>query len=102
MEKYFFIDILTSFGKETFIPKLNERDIIHTIIYDELSEENIHKVSEEKYLKIINRLIKERVEGIILGCTEIPLLMQPVDVAVPIFDTTKIHAITAFHFSNSY
>ena len=99
MEKDFFIDILTSFGIETIIPELEEREIIHTIIYDELSTGFINPVSKEKYLKIIDRLIKSGAEGVILGCTEIPLLVQQEDVAVPVFDTTTIHATAAFEFS---
>lgn len=99
MEKDFFIDILTSFGIETIIPELEERDIIHTIIYDELSIGELNPISKEKYLKIIDILIKNGAEGIILGCTEIPLLVQQEDVAVPVFDTTTIHATAAFEFS---
>lgn len=99
MEKDFFIDILTSFGIETVVPELEERNIIHAIIYDELSAGVIKPVSKEKYVKIINRLINSGVEGVILGCTEIPLLIQQEDVAVPIFDTTVIHANAAFEFA---
>ncbi len=100
MEKDFFIDILTSFGIETIIPEAEEREIIHTVIYDELSMGEINPASKEKYLIIIDRLIKSGAEGIILGCTEIPLLIQQEDVAVPVFDTTKIHATAAFEFSS--
>jgi aspartate racemase len=102
MEKDFFIDILTSFGIETMIPNIEERDIIHTVIYGELSTGNINPVSKEKYLKIIDRLIKNGAEGIILGCTEIPLLIQQEDISVPVFDTTTIHATAAFEFSTKY
>ncbi|MGK0448885.1 MAG: aspartate racemase, partial [Polaribacter sp.] len=99
MEKDFFIDILTSFGIETMIPNLEERDLIHRVIYDELSTGNINPVSKEKYLEIINKLVKSGAEGVILGCTEIPLLIQQQDVSVPVFDTTEIHATAAFEFS---
>ena len=99
MEKDFFIDVLTSFGIKTVVPELEERDIIHATIYDELSVGVIKPVSKEKYVNIINRLIKSGVEGVILGCTEIPLLIQQEDVAVPIFDTTEIHATAAFQFA---
>ena len=58
MEKDFFINILSSFGIETVVPELEERDRIHAIIYDELSAGVIKQVSKEKYIKIINRLIK--------------------------------------------
>lgn len=100
MEKDFFIDVLTSFGIKTVVPELEERDIIHATIYDELSVGVIKPVSKEKYVNIINRLIKSGVEGVILGCTEIPLLIQQEDVAVPIFDTTEIHATAAFEFAS--
>ncbi len=100
MEKDFFIDILTSFGIETIIPEAEEREIIHTVIYDELSVGEINPASKEKYLKIIDRLIKSGAEGIILGCTEIPLLIKQDDVTVPVFDTTMIHATAAFEFSS--
>tara|TARA_B110000902_G_C14231511_1_gene559075 strand:+ start:502 stop:1191 length:690 start_codon:yes stop_codon:yes gene_type:complete len=99
MEKDFFIDILTSFGIETMIPNLEERDLIHRVIYDELSSGYLNSVSKEKYLEIINRLVKSGAEGVILGCTEIPLLIQQQDVSVPVFDTTEIHATAAFEFS---
>lgn len=99
MERDFFKDILTSFGIETIIPELEEREIIHNVIYDELSAGNINSASKEKYLEIINRLIKSGVEGVILGCTEIPLLIAQKDVSVPVFDTTTIHANAAFNFA---
>ncbi|MGJ8744525.1 aspartate/glutamate racemase family protein [Polaribacter sp.] len=102
MEKDFFINILTSFGIETMIPNTEERAIIHSVIYEELSVGNINPNSKEKYLKIINRLIQEGAEGVILGCTEIPLLIQQKDVLVPVFDTTKIHATAAFEFATKH
>ena len=100
MEKDFFIDILTSFGIETIIPEQEERDLIHNVIYNELASGIIDAVSKEKYLQIIERLIKSGAEGVILGCTEIPLLVQQEDVSVPVFDTTKIHATAAFKLVN--
>ena len=54
------------------------------------------------FTKIIHKLIKNGAEGIILGCTEIPLLIRQADVSVPVFDTTKIHSIAAFDFSTKY
>jgi aspartate racemase len=102
MEKTFFTDVLESFGIEVIIPDLQERDLIHSIIYDELASGILKKSSKEKHLEIINRLLKNGAEGIILGCTEIPLLIGQEDVSVPVFDTTKIHAIAAFNFSTKY
>ena len=98
MEKDFFKDILASFNIEAMIPELEERNTIHTVIYDELAKGEIKQTSKEKYLKIINQLIKEGAEGVILGCTEIPLLIKQKDVTVPVFDTTTIHANKAFEF----
>ncbi|QVY66486.1 aspartate/glutamate racemase family protein [Polaribacter sp. Q13] len=102
MEKDFFINFLTSFGIETIIPNVAERDIIHNVIYEELAIGVLNPVSKEKYLKIINRLIKNGAEGVILGCTEIPLLISQEDVTIPVFNTTKIHATAAFNFSTKH
>lgn len=99
MEKDFFIDILTSFGIETIIPELEDRNEIHRVIYDELSKGKLNSTSKENYLKIINKQIQNGAEGIILGCTEIPLLISQEDVSVSVFDTTKIHATAAFKLS---
>jgi len=99
MEKDFFIDVLKSFGIEAVIPESSEREVIHNVIYEELSVGNINPVSKEKYLSIIKNLIKKGAEGVILGCTEIPLLISQKDVSVPVFDTTKIHATAAFKYA---
>ena len=96
MEKNFFKDILTAFGIETIIPDEEDRNEIHRIIYDELSKGELKATSKEKYLNIINKQVKNGAEGIILGCTEIPLLIGQQDVAIPVFDTTNIHATAAF------
>lgn len=100
MEKDFFKDILTSFGIETIIPNEADRNEIHSVIYNELSVGDLNPSSKEKYVEIIDRLIQSGAEGIILGCTEIPLLIQQKDVSVPVFDTTTIHATAAFEFVN--
>ncbi|WP_299665371.1 aspartate/glutamate racemase family protein [uncultured Polaribacter sp.] len=100
MEKDFFKEILISFGIEVIIPNAEDREEIHGVIYDELSKGEFNATSKENYINIINRQIKNGAEGIILGCTEIPLLIQQEDVSAPIFDTTKIHATAAFEFSN--
>ncbi|WP_405566673.1 aspartate/glutamate racemase family protein [Polaribacter sp. Asnod6-C07] len=100
MEKDFFIDILTSFGIEAIIPGLEDRNLIHGVIYNELADGVIKQTSKDNYLKIINKLLENGADGVILGCTEIPLLIKQEDVSVPVFDTTKIHATAAFNFSN--
>ena len=93
MEKDFYKDILTyDYDIEVLIPNNNERELIHNIIYNELVLGEINKASKEIYIKIINNLIRRGAEGVILGCTEIPMLISDKDVDVPLFNTTKIHA----------
>ena len=93
MEKDFYKDILTNdFGVEVLIPDSEARDLVHDIIYKELVLGKIKNASKEIYLKIIDDLLERGAEGIILGCTEIPLLVSNKDIPVPIFNTTKIHA----------
>lgn len=99
MEKDFFKDILLSFGIETIIPEAQDRQEIHRVIYDELSKGDIRTTSKENYINIIKKQIKNGAEGVVLGCTEIPLLIHQNDVAVPVFDTTTIHATAAFKLS---
>ncbi len=98
MEKTFYTDVLSEFGIETMIPDEEDRNEIHRVIYIELAKSLIIPASKASYLKIIDKLIKQGAEGVILGCTEIPLLIQQEDVTVPVFDTTKIHAIEGFEF----
>jgi aspartate racemase len=97
MEKDFFKDILLTNGIEVVIPNLEERQKIHDIIYSELAKGILNNASKQIYLQIIDKLIANGAKGIILGCTEIPLLIQQEDVSVPVFDTTTIHANAAFN-----
>ena len=100
MEKDFYKDILTNdFGIEVLIPDIKSRDLVHDIIYKELVLGKIKDTSKEIYQKIINDLISQGAEGVILGCTEIPLLISGEDVTVPIFNTAKIHAEKAVQFA---
>tara|TARA_B110000091_G_scaffold209448_1_gene250654 strand:- start:508 stop:1197 length:690 start_codon:yes stop_codon:yes gene_type:complete len=100
MEKAFFKDILTSYGIVTMIPNEEDREIIHHVIYTELAKGEINEISKQKYLKIIEKLINQGAEGIVLGCTEIPLLIEQQEVSAPVFDTTAIHATAGFSFVN--
>ena len=95
MEKDFYKDVLASFGIQTLIPDAADRDEIHRVIYDELSKGELHPTSKNYYLEVIHRMQQDGAEGIILGCTEIPLLIKQEDVSVPVFDTTTIHATKA-------
>lgn len=100
MEQDFYKGILKEkFNIDVVIPDENEREIIHEIIYNELCKGIINEESKEKYKKIISNLALRGAEGIILGCTEIPLLIKQEDVNIPVFDTTTIHAISAVEFA---
>ena len=96
MEKDFYTQVLKSFGITGIIPNLEDRNSIHDIIYNELSKGVLNDASKQIYLQIIDKLIAIGAEGVILGCTEIPLLIKQDDVSVPVFDTTTIHATKAF------
>ncbi|PTS93009.1 aspartate racemase [Flavobacterium sp. HMWF030] len=102
MELDFFKDKLAEKGIEAIIPQNQEdKDFIHTTIFEELGRGLVTKSTKERYLAIANQLIKEGAEGIILGCTEIPLVIKPKDLLVPVFDTTLIHSNAAVEFQLS-
>ncbi|MDQ5909868.1 MAG: Aspartate/glutamate racemase family protein [Pseudomonadota bacterium] len=79
-------------GLTVMIPEPADREIAHRVIYDELCQGDIRAESRAHYRQIIQRLVMNGAEGIILGCTEITLLVGPDDAAVPLFDTTRLHA----------
>jgi len=92
MEDGFYSEQFTKHGIETVIPKREEREFIHNVIFNELCKGIFKDESKKKFLEIINGLIKKGAEGIVLGCTEIPLLIKQEEVEVPVFDTTEIHS----------
>ena len=93
MEKDFLKDRLRNkFGIESIVPEEEDRNIVHSVIYDELVNGDIRDESRKEYLRIIDKLTADEAEGIILGCTEIPLLIKPTDTDAPLFDTATIHA----------
>jgi aspartate racemase len=83
------------YGIEVLIPGEDDRDAIHTVIYDELCHGIVRRSSRELFERVIDSLVSSGARGIILGCTEIPLLLKEEDFAVPVFDTTEIHALAA-------
>jgi aspartate racemase len=100
MEKDFYKTyIIEHFGIEVIIPAENEREIIHNTIYNELVQGVIKDESRLKFQQIIGNLEKRGAEGVILGCTEIPLLISKSDVGIPVFDTTAIHAEKAVEWA---
>ncbi|HEW91388.1 MAG TPA: aspartate/glutamate racemase family protein [Thermotogaceae bacterium] len=88
-----------NFGVEVFVPTNVERDVVHSVIYDELVKGIIKESSKKKFVEIVKNLELRGIQGIILGCTEIPLLINQRDVDIPVFDTTKLHAIAAVEFA---
>ena len=80
---------------EVIVPHEDERQIVHQVIYDELCLGRIEAASKQKYVGIMNNLVSQGAEAIILGCTEIGMLVGPDDCDVPVFDTTRIHAEAA-------
>ncbi len=86
-------------GIDVLIPEEEERKAIHDILYNELCLGEIKKLSKEKFRKIIQNLVDRGAQGIILGCTEIPLIVRQEDYAVPLFDTTTLHAKAAVDFA---
>ncbi|MBN1881273.1 MAG: aspartate/glutamate racemase family protein [Deltaproteobacteria bacterium] len=95
MQEEFYRRGLEDAGIAALIPEGEDLDRVHEIIYTELVRHIITDESRTEYLHIIDRLIERGAGGIILGCTEIPLLIKPGDLSVPVFDTTAIHAEAA-------
>jgi len=102
MELDFFKDKLAERGIEAMIPVSEvDKDFIHYTIFEELGRGLVMDETKKRYLEISNELIKNGAEGIILGCTEIPLVIKEEDLNVPIFDTTLIHTQAAINFQLS-
>jgi aspartate racemase len=96
MEQDFYKRRLTdAFGLDVVVPQADDRRIVHDIIYQELVAGEVLAKSRTAYREVIARLIAQGAQAIILGCTEIMLLISAEDSAVPLFDTTTIHAIAA-------
>lgn len=100
MEKTFYTSILNEkFDIQSIIPKKQDREKVHNIIYNELVKGQIVEESRQYFVNLIHNLAQEGAEGIVLGCTEIPLLISSKDVNIPLFNTTKIHAESAVDFA---
>ncbi len=91
--------LIEKYDLKVIIPTSEEMDQVHRVIYDELCAGIIEQSSRQIYTDIIKRLIAAGAQGIILGCTEIGLLVKPEDSSVPLFDTTEIHAQAAVKFA---
>ena len=101
LEEDFFKLKLSEKGIETIIPDEDDRDFIHNSIFNELTKNIINTETKKRYISIIDKMISQGAEGVILGCTEIPLLLRQDDVKIPAFDTTLIHSKAAVEFALS-
>jgi aspartate racemase len=100
MEDEFYKDrLIQKYGLSVSIPDARAREIIHRIIYDELVVGEIRQDSKAQYIEIIEQMVNQGAQGVILGCTEIELLIHQQDTPVPLFDTTKIHAEAAVEYA---
>lgn len=99
MEHVFYKETLLDQGIETIVPEKEDRESVHHIIFDELCKGIILPESKKTYIRIIEKLIDQGAEGVILGCTEIPLLIKQEDSSIPLFDTTFLHAKAAVSFA---
>ena len=95
IEQGFYKGRLADHGFDVLVPEADDRAIVHRIIYDELVKGVVSEPSRTLYRQVIARLIAEGAEAIILGCTEIMLLVREEDSTVPLFDTTTLHAMAA-------
>lgn len=102
MEQPFYKKILEKNGIEVLVPEAEDRELVHEVIFEELCRGEFKGESKTAYLDIIHRLAKKGARGIILGCTEIPLLISQEDCRLPLFDTTFIHASKAVRFVLSH
>jgi aspartate racemase len=98
MEQDFFTSKLKAMDIEFIIPEESDRNFIHYTIFEELGRGIFLEESKLRYISIIDQLKQQGAEGIILGCTEIPLLITQKDVNIPVFDTTSIHSRAAVDF----
>ena len=83
------------FGLDVLVPEADDRAVVHRVIYDELVQGRVERTSRAEYQAVIARLVERGAQAVILGCTEIMLLVKPEDSSVPLFDTTYIHAEAA-------
>jgi aspartate racemase len=98
MEQSFYADRLAAHGISCVIPKADERDEIHRVIFDELCRGIISVSSRAALVQIMKNLQDRGAQGAVLGCTELPLLLGAADSPLPTFDTTELHALAAVDF----
>jgi aspartate racemase len=95
MEQAFYVERMRRLGIECVVPEEPDRTAVHDIIYRELCLGAVKDASRETYLRIVDRLLARGAQGMVLGCTEICMLIGEDDLRVPAFDTTRLHATAA-------
>lgn len=95
MEQAFYRERIEAAGIDVIVPDADDRERVHRVIYDELCLGRLHEASRQDYRRMIAALVARGAQGVILGCTEIGLLVGEGDANVPLFDTARIHAETA-------
>ncbi len=100
-EDFYRTRLVEKYGLKVLIPELDEREQVHRVIYDELCLGITREESRAAYRRVIERLVAQGAQGVILGCTEIGLLVQSKDSPVPLFDTTLLHAQSAVDWALS-
>jgi aspartate racemase len=95
MEQSFYADRMARHGVEVVVPGAEDRAEVHRIIYEELARDVVRAESRERYREVMSDLVAEGVEGVVLGCTEVGLLVGPDDTTVPSFDSCRLHAAAA-------
>jgi len=102
MERNLYQDALARKGITVLIPDADDREVVNRVIYEELVAGQIRAESRAAYLDIIQKLMARGAQGVILGCTEIPLLVSEADAGLPLFDTTLLHAEAALNYATSH
>lgn len=100
MEQAFYKDrLIDRHGLSVLVPKQQDREMVHRVIYEELCLGRVDDRSRQAYRRVMAALVAEGAQAIILGCTEISLLVGPGDAEVPLFDTTRLHALSAAEYA---
>lgn len=99
MEQSFYRDRLSGHGLSVVVPEADDRALVHRVIYDELCVGVVAEESRQAYAAVISRLVDRGAQGVILGCTEIELLVGQRDSSVPVFPTTRLHSEAAVELS---
>jgi len=99
MEQSFYMDRLARMGVECIVPPQAQRDEVHRIIFEELCLGDFREESRQTLQNIVADSALRGAEGVILGCTELPLILRATDLSLPLFDTTELHAMAAADFA---